>query len=158
MSIPSEAWDVLQSFESYLKNSGDGEIHISHRSVQVEHKTFCICPDEESDALRKQSFFDVSVLMSSCNLVADHSSASVSGDKPALHESSYCLEQDCFGDEEAGADMIGTETELLSFKMFFIIAGKQMKQHESHCLQVEILSSSVFILRFLQLVTISMII
>ncbi|XP_046786722.1 double-strand-break repair protein rad21-like protein 1 isoform X3 [Gallus gallus] len=62
--------------------------------------------DEESDALRKQSFFDVSVLMSSCNLVADHSSASVSGDKPALHESSYCLEQDCFGDEEAGADMI----------------------------------------------------
>lgn len=44
--------------------------------------------------------------MSSCNLVADHSSASVSGDKPALHESSYCLEQDCFGDEEAGADMI----------------------------------------------------
>ncbi|POI32921.1 hypothetical protein CIB84_003328 [Bambusicola thoracicus] len=62
--------------------------------------------DEESDALRKQSYFDVSVLMSSCNLVADHSSASLSGDKPARHESSYCLEQDCFGDEEAGADMI----------------------------------------------------
>lgn len=33
-----------------------------------------------------------------------------------------------------------------------------MKQHESHCLQAEILSSSVFILRFFQLVTISMII
>ncbi|XP_031444976.1 double-strand-break repair protein rad21-like protein 1 isoform X2 [Phasianus colchicus] len=62
--------------------------------------------DEESDALRKQSCFDVSILMSSCSLVADHSSASVSGDKAAVHEGSYCLEQDCFGDEEAGADMI----------------------------------------------------
>ncbi|XP_019477728.1 double-strand-break repair protein rad21-like protein 1 isoform X2 [Meleagris gallopavo] len=60
--------------------------------------------DEESDALRKQSCFDASVLMSSCSLVADHSSAS--GDKAAVHEGSYCLEQDCFGDEEAGADMI----------------------------------------------------
>ncbi|XP_015737412.1 double-strand-break repair protein rad21-like protein 1 [Coturnix japonica] len=62
--------------------------------------------DEESDALRKQSYFDVSFLMSSCNLVADHSSASMNGDKPAAHEGSYCLELDCFGDEEAGADMI----------------------------------------------------
>ncbi|OXB67819.1 hypothetical protein ASZ78_005501 [Callipepla squamata] len=61
---------------------------------------------EESDALRKQSYLSVGVLMSSSNLVADHSSASVSGGKPALQEDPYCFKQDCFGDEEAGADMI----------------------------------------------------
>ncbi|OXB78528.1 UNVERIFIED_CONTAM: hypothetical protein H355_007558 [Colinus virginianus] len=61
---------------------------------------------EELDALRKQSYLSVGVLMSSSNLVADHSSASVSGGKPALQEDPYCFKQDCFGDEEAGADMI----------------------------------------------------
>uniref|UniRef100_A0A8C9ENS3 RAD21 cohesin complex component like 1 n=1 Tax=Pavo cristatus TaxID=9049 RepID=A0A8C9ENS3_PAVCR len=61
---------------------------------------------EESHALRKQSCHDGSILMSSCSLVADHSSASVSGDKAAVQEGWCCLEQDCFGDEEAAADMI----------------------------------------------------
>ncbi|XP_065610426.1 double-strand-break repair protein rad21-like protein 1 [Cyrtonyx montezumae] len=62
--------------------------------------------DEESDTLGKQSYLSVGVLMSSSNLVADHSSASLSGGKPALQEDLYCPKQDCFGDEEAGADMI----------------------------------------------------
>ncbi|XP_075023168.1 double-strand-break repair protein rad21-like protein 1 [Calonectris borealis] len=62
--------------------------------------------DEEPDALRKQSFFDGSILMSSNSLVADHNSASVNGDKSALHEDTYCFEHDCFGDEEDAADMI----------------------------------------------------
>ncbi|XP_042740687.1 double-strand-break repair protein rad21-like protein 1 [Lagopus leucura] len=62
--------------------------------------------DEESDALRKQSCFDVSLLRSSCSLVADRSSASVSGDQAAEREGWRRWEQDCFGDEEAGADMI----------------------------------------------------
>ncbi|XP_068556467.1 double-strand-break repair protein rad21-like protein 1 isoform X1 [Anas acuta] len=62
--------------------------------------------DEEPETLRKQSSFDGSFLMSSNNLMADHTSASINGDKSALHEDAYCFEQDCFGDEEAGADMI----------------------------------------------------
>lgn len=107
------------TFESCLKNSRGGEMHISHRGVQVEPDTACVCPDEESDALRKQSCFDASLLRSSCSLVADRSSASVSGDQAAVREGWRRWEQDCFGDEEAGADMIGRETESLSFKMFF---------------------------------------
>ncbi|KAM9284936.1 double-strand-break repair protein rad21-like protein 1 [Morus bassanus] len=62
--------------------------------------------DEEPDALRKQSFFDSSILMSSNSLVADHNSASVNGDKSALREDTCRFEHDCFGDEEDAADMI----------------------------------------------------
>ncbi|NXJ33224.1 RD21L protein, partial [Ciconia maguari] len=62
--------------------------------------------NEEPDALRKRSFFDGSILTSSNSLVADHNSASVNGDKSALHEDTYCFENDCFGDEEDAADMI----------------------------------------------------
>ncbi|XP_010568057.1 PREDICTED: double-strand-break repair protein rad21-like protein 1 [Haliaeetus leucocephalus] len=62
--------------------------------------------DEEPDALRRQSFFDGSILTSSNSLVADHNSASVNGDKSALREDTYCFEHDCFGDEEDAADMI----------------------------------------------------
>ncbi|XP_042656714.1 double-strand-break repair protein rad21-like protein 1 isoform X2 [Tyto alba] len=62
--------------------------------------------DEEPEALRKQSFFDSSILTSSNSPVADHNSASVNGGKSALHEDAYCFEHDCFGDEEDAADMI----------------------------------------------------
>ncbi|XP_074965172.1 double-strand-break repair protein rad21-like protein 1 [Phalacrocorax aristotelis] len=62
--------------------------------------------DEEPDALRKQSFFDSSILMSSNSLVADHNSASATGGNSALHEDACCFEHDCFGDEEDAADMI----------------------------------------------------
>ncbi|KGM00014.1 Double-strand-break repair protein rad21-like 1, partial [Charadrius vociferus] len=62
--------------------------------------------DEEPAALRKQSFFDGSMLTSSNSLVAAHNSASTDGDKSALHEDSYWFEHDCFGDEEDAADMI----------------------------------------------------
>ncbi|NXG69117.1 RD21L protein, partial [Baryphthengus martii] len=62
--------------------------------------------NEEPDALRKNNFFDGSIFTSSNSLVAEHSSASLSGDKAALQEDAYCLERDCFGDEEDAADMI----------------------------------------------------
>ncbi|XP_049673466.1 double-strand-break repair protein rad21-like protein 1 [Accipiter gentilis] len=62
--------------------------------------------DEEQDALRKQNFFDGSILTSGNSLVADHNSASVNGDKSAVREDTYCFEHDCFGDEEDAADMI----------------------------------------------------
>ncbi|XP_009281017.1 PREDICTED: double-strand-break repair protein rad21-like protein 1 [Aptenodytes forsteri] len=62
--------------------------------------------EEEPDALRKQSFFDGGILMSSNSLVADRNSASVNGDKSALREDTYCFQHDCFGDEEDAADMI----------------------------------------------------
>ncbi|KAM6340267.1 double-strand-break repair protein rad21-like protein 1 [Alca torda] len=62
--------------------------------------------DEEPDALRKQSFSDSSILMSSNSRVADHNSASVNGDKFALHRDTYSFENDCFGDEEEAVDMI----------------------------------------------------
>ncbi|NXR68032.1 RD21L protein, partial [Rhadina sibilatrix] len=62
--------------------------------------------NEEADALRRQSFFEGSVLTSSNSLVADPNSASTSGDKSVLHEDVYCFQDDHFGDEEDAADMI----------------------------------------------------
>ncbi|NXA25297.1 RD21L protein, partial [Ibidorhyncha struthersii] len=62
--------------------------------------------NEEPAALRKQSFFDGSILTSSNSLVAAHNSASTNGHKSALHEDTYWFEHDCFGDEEDAADMI----------------------------------------------------
>ncbi|NWV18102.1 RD21L protein, partial [Origma solitaria] len=62
--------------------------------------------NEEADALRRQSFFEGSVLTSSNSLVADPNSASTSRDKSVLHEDVYCFENDHFGDEDDAADMI----------------------------------------------------
>ncbi|NXF81613.1 RD21L protein, partial [Sclerurus mexicanus] len=62
--------------------------------------------NEEADALRRQSFFEGSFLTSSNSLVAEHNSASASGDKSVLHEDVFCFQHDCFGDEEDAADMI----------------------------------------------------
>ncbi|NXL78122.1 RD21L protein, partial [Leptocoma aspasia] len=62
--------------------------------------------NEEAEALRRQSFFEGSVLTSSNSLVADPNSASTSGDKSVLHEDVYCFQDDHFGDEEDAADMI----------------------------------------------------
>ncbi|NWZ82702.1 RD21L protein, partial [Poecile atricapillus] len=62
--------------------------------------------NEEADALRRQSFFEGSVLTSSNSLVADPNSASTSGDKSVLHEDVYCFQDDHFGDEDDAADMI----------------------------------------------------
>ncbi|XP_066054949.1 double-strand-break repair protein rad21-like protein 1 [Chamaea fasciata] len=62
--------------------------------------------DEEADALRRQSFFEGSVLTSSNSLVADPNSASTSGHKSVLHEDVYCFQDDHFGDEDDAADMI----------------------------------------------------
>ncbi|KAM4891245.1 double-strand-break repair protein rad21-like protein 1 [Sylvia borin] len=62
--------------------------------------------DEEADALRRQSFFEGSVLTSSNSLVADPNSASTSRDKSVLHEDVYCFQDDHFGDEDDAADMI----------------------------------------------------
>ncbi|NXC32765.1 RD21L protein, partial [Campylorhamphus procurvoides] len=62
--------------------------------------------NEEADALRRQSFFEGSFLTSSNSLVAEHNSASASGDKSVLHEDVFCFQHDRFGDEEDAADMI----------------------------------------------------
>ncbi|NXO29619.1 RD21L protein, partial [Cisticola juncidis] len=62
--------------------------------------------NEEADALRKQNFFEGSVLTSSNTLVANPNSASTSGDKSVLHEDVYCFQNDQFGDEDDAADMI----------------------------------------------------
>ncbi|XP_062484278.1 double-strand-break repair protein rad21-like protein 1 isoform X2 [Pezoporus occidentalis] len=59
--------------------------------------------DGKPEALRKQSFFDGSILTSSNSLVVD-CSMSVKGS--ALREETFCFEYDCFGDEEDAADMI----------------------------------------------------
>nr|XP_013808677.1 PREDICTED: double-strand-break repair protein rad21-like protein 1 [Apteryx mantelli mantelli] len=61
---------------------------------------------EEPDTLRQHSFFDGSILMSSNSVIADHTSASLNGDKSAPCEDTYCFEHDCFGDEETAGDMI----------------------------------------------------
>ncbi|XP_032931188.1 double-strand-break repair protein rad21-like protein 1 isoform X4 [Catharus ustulatus] len=62
--------------------------------------------DEEADALRRQSFFEGSVLTSSNSLVADPNSASTSEDKSVVQEDVYCFQNDHFGDEEDAVDMI----------------------------------------------------
>lgn len=72
----------------------------------MKHGIFCVSSDDEPEALRKQSFFDGSILTSSNSLVVDRS-VSVNGDKSALREETFCFEYDCFGDEEDAADMIG---------------------------------------------------
>ncbi|XP_061217463.1 double-strand-break repair protein rad21-like protein 1 [Neopsephotus bourkii] len=61
--------------------------------------------DDKPDALRKQSFFDGSILTSSNSVVVDRS-VSVNRDMSALREETFCFEYDCFGDEEDAADMI----------------------------------------------------
>ncbi|NXD66605.1 RD21L protein, partial [Eolophus roseicapillus] len=61
--------------------------------------------NDEPEALRKQSFFDGSILMSSNSLMVDRS-VSVNGDKSALREETFWFEGDCFGDEQDAADMI----------------------------------------------------
>lgn len=81
--------------------------YVFQKVMQMKHQKFCVYSEEEPDALRKQSFFDGSILMSSNSLVADRNSASVNGDKSALREDTYCFQHDCFGDEEDAADMIG---------------------------------------------------
>ncbi|NXQ50371.1 RD21L protein, partial [Catharus fuscescens] len=62
--------------------------------------------DEEADALRRQSFFEGSILTSSNSLVADPNSASTSEDKSVVQEDVYCFQNDHFGDEEDAVDMI----------------------------------------------------
>ncbi|KAM4650103.1 double-strand-break repair protein rad21-like protein 1 [Amazona ochrocephala] len=61
--------------------------------------------DDEPEALRKQSFFDGSILTSSNSLVVDRT-VSANRDQSALREETFCFEYDGFGDEEDAADMI----------------------------------------------------
>ncbi|NXC85929.1 RD21L protein, partial [Cercotrichas coryphoeus] len=62
--------------------------------------------NEEAAALRRQSFFEGSVLSSSNSLVANPNSGSTSEDKSVLHEDVYSFQNDNFGDEEDAVDMI----------------------------------------------------
>lgn len=73
----------------------------------MRDQELCVPSDEEADALRRQSFFEGSVLTSSNSLVADHNSASTSEDKSVVQEDVYCFQNDHFGDEEDAVDMIG---------------------------------------------------
>ncbi|XP_025068015.1 double-strand-break repair protein rad21-like protein 1 [Alligator sinensis] len=61
---------------------------------------------EETAILRRHSFFDDSILMSTNSLLADHNSSSLTGDKSRLCEDAYIFKLDGFGDEEAAGDMI----------------------------------------------------
>ncbi|XP_063260495.1 double-strand-break repair protein rad21-like protein 1 [Prinia subflava] len=97
-----KAIDVAEHFT--LNQSRAEEITLAEdyeSSILLYDRNF----DEEADALRKQSFFEGSVLTSSNSLVADPNSASTSGDKSVLHDV-YCFQDDHFGDEEDAADMI----------------------------------------------------
>lgn len=91
----------------------------------MKDQELCVPSDEEAEALRRQSFFEGSVLTSSNSLVADPNSASTSGDKSVLHEDVYCFQDDNFGDEENAADMIGRvchrQRELVPFQIFLFL-------------------------------------
>ncbi|XP_064585767.1 double-strand-break repair protein rad21-like protein 1 isoform X2 [Zonotrichia leucophrys gambelii] len=98
-----KAIDVAEHFT--LNQSKAEEITLTEdyeSSILLCERNF----DEEAEALRRQSFFEGSVLTSSNSLVADPNSASTSGDKSVLHEDVYCFQDDHFGDEEDAADMI----------------------------------------------------
>lgn len=119
------ALGYLTILSKLFEELGNGKIRVS------ETQKSCVSPDEESDALRRASFFDGGVLTSSNSLVAEpeHNSASRSNDKSALQEDTYCLEQDCFGDEEDAADMIGRvsrrEAELVSLQIFVFLLTRE---------------------------------
>lgn len=93
--------------------------------MQMRGQELCVPSDEEADALRRQNFFEGSVLTSSNSLVADPNSASTSGDKSVLHEDVYCFQNDHFGDEDDAADMIGRvchgQTESVPFQIFLFL-------------------------------------
>ncbi|XP_071615657.1 double-strand-break repair protein rad21-like protein 1 isoform X2 [Heliangelus exortis] len=98
--------------------------------------------DEEPEAVRKQSSFDSSFLTSSNSLVAAPNSASLSGDRSALHEDTFCLEHDCFGDEEDAADMIeillrdeqnGLEKDILNMEEECPLSQDLPEKTGSHC-------------------------
>uniref|UniRef100_A0A8C8B6X1 RAD21 cohesin complex component like 1 n=1 Tax=Otus sunia TaxID=257818 RepID=A0A8C8B6X1_9STRI len=116
ITLPEEFHD----FETPLPdlNAIDVAEHFALNQSRAEDITFTedyesnmlLCDrnfDEEPEALRKQSFFDSSILMSSNSLVADHNSASASGGRSAPGGDAYSFQHDCFGDEEDAADMIG---------------------------------------------------
>ncbi|KAL2296983.1 hypothetical protein Nmel_015035 [Mimus melanotis] len=98
-----KAIDVAEHFT--LNQSKPEEITLTEdyeSSILLCDRNF----DEEADALRRQSFFEGSVLTSSNSLVANPNSTSTSGDKSVLHEDVYCFQDDHFGDEEDAVDMI----------------------------------------------------
>ncbi|XP_068063867.1 double-strand-break repair protein rad21-like protein 1 isoform X2 [Anomalospiza imberbis] len=98
-----KAIDVAEHFT--LNQSRAEEITLTEdyeSSILLGDRNF----DEEAVALKRQNFFEGSVLTSSNSLVADPNSASTSRDKSVLHEDVYSFQDDHFGDEEDAADMI----------------------------------------------------
>ncbi|KAM9371953.1 double-strand-break repair protein rad21-like protein 1 [Phaethornis superciliosus] len=98
--------------------------------------------DEEPEAVRRQSSFDSSFLTSSTSLVAAHNSASLSGDRSALHEDTFCFEHDCFGDEGDAADMIeillrdeqnGLDKDVLHMEEEWPLSQDLPEKIKSHC-------------------------
>lgn len=57
---------------------------------------------EESEILRRHSFFDDNILLNSSGPLVEHSSESVIGEKTLFYDSG-----DGFGDEGAAGEMIG---------------------------------------------------
>ena len=62
----------------------------------------CIYLGEESEILRRRSFFDDNILLDSSGPLVEHSSESLIGEKSLFYDSG-----DGFGDEGAAGEMIG---------------------------------------------------
>lgn len=62
----------------------------------------CIYLGEESEILRRHSFFDDNILLNSSGPLVEHSSESLIGEKSLFYDSG-----DGFGDEGAAGEMIG---------------------------------------------------
>ncbi|XP_067410690.1 double-strand-break repair protein rad21-like protein 1 isoform X2 [Emydura macquarii macquarii] len=61
---------------------------------------------EETEILRRHSFFNDGILMNSNSLLPDHSSVSLTGDKSILYDETHGFKLDGFGDEDVPEDMI----------------------------------------------------
>lgn len=70
--------------------------------------------EEEPEILRRHSFFDDSVLLSSSGPLVEHSSGSLIGEKSLFYDSG-----DGFGDEGAAGEMIGMLSSSVEIEYLF---------------------------------------
>lgn len=69
---------------------------------------------EETEILRRHSFFDDNILLNSSGPLVEHSSGSIAGEKPLFYDSG-----DGFGDEGAAGEMIGMLSGYIEIRYLF---------------------------------------
>lgn len=146
------------TFESCLKNSRGGEMHVSHRGVQVEPDTACVCVQ-----MRNQMRWGNRAASMRASWGAAAASWPIAALQAWVETRLLCVRAGAAGSWTASGMrrlvqtwLVEKQNRFLS-KCFFITAGEQMKRLESRRLQAAIRSSVFMLCFFLQLVTVSVI-